>query len=99
MHYPRILTLSAVVVTVGCGPTDERSTPIPSAPQFAHQQDLEGTPDLIVDGARVASSWVIYDENLTAGLCSVEEGEVTPGLRRLLRFTVTAPNIGDADVF
>ena len=62
-------------------------------------QDLEGTADLVVDAAKLASSWVISTEFLSSNLCSVQEGDVPPGTRRLLRFTVTTPNVGDADVF
>jgi hypothetical protein len=41
---------------------------------------------------------VISHETLPATLCSVVEGDVPPGDHYLLRFTVTTPNIGDADV-
>jgi hypothetical protein len=61
--------------------------------------DLEGTPDLIVRSDMISKQWVVRDEELTAGLCSVEEGGVTPGVRRLIRFTVMTPNIGDADLY
>ncbi|MCA1652295.1 MAG: hypothetical protein LC753_19215, partial [Acidobacteria bacterium] len=61
--------------------------------------DLIGTPDLIVRQDKLAEQWVVRDENLSANFCSVEEGGVTPGLRRLLRFTVMTPNIGDADLY
>jgi hypothetical protein len=60
--------------------------------------DLEGMPDLVVDASRLASSWVITNEYLSPNLCSVQEGDVPPGDRRLLRFTVETPNQGDADV-
>ncbi|MEA2603477.1 MAG: hypothetical protein QOF89_4469 [Acidobacteriota bacterium] len=56
-------------------------------------------PDLIVDTVTLQHNWVVRDENLPADFCSVIEGEVTPGLRRLIRFTVTTPNIGAADVY
>lgn len=61
--------------------------------------DLVGTPDLIVDTNLLASQWVVRDEKLAADACSVIEGGVTPGLRRLIRFTVSTPNLGDADLF
>jgi len=54
--------------------------------------------DLVVRSDKLAEQWVVRDENLTAGLCSVEEGNITPGVRRLLRFTVMTPNVGDADI-
>ena len=56
-------------------------------------------PDLIVDASKTTNSWRVKDEYLAANLCSREEGNVTPGTHRVLRFTVTTPNIGDADVF
>jgi hypothetical protein len=56
-------------------------------------------PDLVVDYAATAQHWVVRDEKLPAEFCSVQEGGVTPGLRRIIRFTVTTPNIGDADVY
>lgn len=61
--------------------------------------DLDGMPNLIVDEKMLGSQWVVRDENLAASFCSVIEGGVTPGLRRLVRFTVMTPNIGDADIF
>lgn len=62
------------------------------------EPDLEGTPDLIVRSDVLGQQWVVRDENLDASFCSVEEGGITPGLRRLVRFTVMTPNIGDADI-
>ena len=56
-------------------------------------------PDLIVQASATQNSWRVKDEFLSASLCSVEEGNVTPGNHRVLRFTVTTPNVGDADVF
>ncbi len=57
-----------------------------------------GLPDLIVDTDMLQRQWVVRDEKLSATFCSVIEGEVQPGLRRLVRFTVMTPNIGDADI-
>ena len=56
-------------------------------------------PDLVVDEKATAQHWVVREEKLPAEFCSVQEGGVTPGLRRIIRFTVTTPNIGSADVF
>ena len=56
-------------------------------------------PDLMVDYQATAQHWVVRQEKLAAEFCSVIEGGVSAGNRRLLRFTVTTPNIGDADVF
>jgi hypothetical protein len=67
--------------------------------QNSREIDLIGTPDLIVRQDMLAGQWVVRDENLPAEFCSVIEGGVTPGLRRVLRFTVMTPNIGDADIY
>jgi hypothetical protein len=61
--------------------------------------DLIGLPDLVVDQDATQQHWVVRTEKLPAEFCSVQEGGVTPGLRRIIRFTVTTPNIGDADVY
>lgn len=61
--------------------------------------DLDGLPDLIVRGDMLGGQWVVRDEKLSATFCSVIEGEVTPGLRRLVRFTVGVANMGDADIY
>jgi hypothetical protein len=62
------------------------------------QLDLDGLPDLKLSD-NLGQQWVVRDEMLGANYCSVIEGNVQPGLRRLVRFTVTINNIGDADVF
>jgi hypothetical protein len=58
----------------------------------------QGLPDLTVDAKTLQSHWVVRDENLPADYCSVVEGGVTPGMHRLIRFTVTTPNVGSADI-
>lgn len=55
-------------------------------------------PDLIVDQASLRQHWVVRTEDLPASFCSVEEGGITPGEHQLVRFTVSTPNIGDADL-
>ena len=66
-------------------------------PVTAESRKLTG-PDLIVREDLIRQQWVVRDETLSATACSVIEGEVTPGVRRLLRFTVMTPNIGDTDI-
>jgi hypothetical protein len=94
---PRRLTalLAAGLLAAACTSLDR---PVVS-PEFAHVQDLDGTPDLIVDPKVLATSWVVYDQELKESFCTLQEGGVPPGKHRVLRFTVTTPNIGDADVF
>ena len=59
----------------------------------------EGLPDLIVRSDVLRDHWLVRIEDLLASFCSVEEGEITPGTHKLVRFTVTTPNIGTADIF
>ncbi len=97
----RLLAMTCLITfgaLAACVP-DRPTAPSLPGPQYAHVQDLDGTPDLIVDAKRLADSWVVYDETFDAGVCSVVEGGVLAGEHRVVRFTVTTPNIGDADVF
>jgi hypothetical protein len=98
---PSVLpSLLAAAAMLSCAPTDTPvSPPEPSYSIINNKLDLDGTPDLVVREDITASQWVVRDEKLAAGLCSVEEGNVTPGVRRVIRFTVTTPNVGDADLY
>src|SRR5512138_2315025 len=55
-------------------------------------------PDLVVRQDMLDSQWVVRVEKLAATACSVIEGDVQPGDRRLVRFTVGTANIGNADI-
>jgi len=61
--------------------------------------DTVGLPDLIVDSKATQNNWLTRVEDFPANFCSMQEGGVTPGTHTVLRFTVTTPNIGNADVF
>jgi hypothetical protein len=61
--------------------------------------DTVGLPDLVVDAKATQNNWLVRVEDFPADFCSVIEGGVTPGTHAVLRFTVTTPNIGNADVF
>ena len=61
--------------------------------------DTDGLPDLIVDSKATQNNWLVRVEDFPADFCSVVEGGVVPGTHTVIRFTVTTPNIGDADVF
>ena len=97
-------TLLATLALVAACSTAERSAISPTG-AVAFQMndpsrvDTVGQADLIVDRQSTQNNWVVKEENLPANFCSVEEGGVTPGYHKLIRFTVTTPNIGDADVF
>ena len=101
--------LTATVVAAACvaveKPTALHQHP-DDTPRFTHINDPSRVdtgggrlPDLIVDEKATQNSWRVKEETLTGTLCSVEEGNITPGTRRLIRFTVSTPNVGDADVF
>src|SRR6266850_4767926 len=72
-----------------------------AAPAFAGDRppDTNGTPNLIVDAKMLQEHWIVRDEDFVATNCSVVEGDVQPGSHTVLRFTVSTPNIGDADIF
>src|SRR5688572_7711377 len=71
----------------------------PGAQQQKSAPDLDGMPDLLVRKDMLGGQWVVRSETLGANACSVIEGEITPGERLLVRFTVGIANIGDADIF
>lgn len=74
------------------------SLPLVAGDNKNNTPDLDGMPDLIVS-ADLGQQWVVRVEDLPATFCSVEEGGVTPGTHTLVRFTVTTPNIGNADLY
>ena len=98
----RTCFLVAAGLLAACATPSDRGTTaiIPTHPSFDQNTvDTVGLPDLIVDARATQQNWVNRTELLPANFCSVQEGGVTPGEHDLLRFTVTTPNIGDADVF
>lgn len=109
MRRPLLSTaIAASLVVAGCVVAEHRPTAphdrhAPSAAQLNDPASVDTgggrLPDLIVQSSATQNSWRVKDEFLSASFCSVEEGNITPGNRRVLRFTVTTPNVGDADVF
>ena len=83
------MVFAASVLIIGAALAFQRAEAITSAP---------AKPDLIVDQKRLLQNWVVRDEKLSAEACSVQEGGITPGEHRLVRFTVSTPNIGTADL-
>ena len=62
--------------------------------------NLPELPDLTINADRLGSSVVVRTKVFKASDCVVSEGCVAaPGKRKLLRFDVATPNIGDADLF
>src|SRR3989449_10395164 len=99
MRFTPLAALVPLLAVAACTPVERGAVAPPSGPAFAHVQDLDGTPDMIVDAKTLATSWVVYDQELKESFCSIEEANLAPGKYRLLRFTVVTPNIGDADIY
>lgn len=66
-------------------------------PQQVPCSDPRGCPDLVVDAAKLREGG-IYTQTFQETSCSVQEGSVEAGQRRLLRFTFTSPNFGNGDL-
>jgi hypothetical protein len=60
--------------------------------------DPRGCPDLVVEADDLASSWRVESQTFPPDDCSVLEGEVVAGTRRLLRFDSVTPNLGPGDL-
>jgi hypothetical protein len=96
----RTFLLAGCLLAACATPERQTAAIAPTGPVFTQNTvDTDGLPDLIVDAKATQQNWVNRTENLPANFCSVEEGGITPGEHDLLRFTVTTPNIGNADVF
>ena len=98
----RTLALVALALTTACAVSDQPTgVQARSAPSTLDRNtiDLDGLPDLIVDSKATQNNWLVRVEDFPADFCSVQEGGVTPGTHTVIRFTVTTPNIGNADVF
>ncbi len=99
MRLTPLAALAVIVAFSTCTPGDAGRVAAPRLAS-AHDPDLTGAPDLIVDGKALEGSWVVYDQILKEGTCTLEEGGVLdPTIpHRVVRFTVNTPNIGDADI-
>ena len=62
-------------------------------PAFCQSQ-----PDLIVDQAALRQHWIVRTEDFTSTQCDAVEGGISAGSHPIMRFTVSTPNIGDADL-
>lgn len=88
----------SILVLVACSP-ESPVQPESSLALSASQATVDtGLPDLIVDPARLAKSWAIYEQSFPTTSCSVQESGMSPGDHRVLRFTVSTPNVGTGAV-
>jgi len=100
MYKPAFALVSLALLLSCRGETTTESAVIPDGPSLVKNgQDLTGLPDLIVDSKASQNNWVTRVEDFPADFCSVIEGGVNPGTHKVIRFTVTTPNVGNADVF
>src|SRR5260221_2792490 len=99
MRLTPLAALAVIVAFSTCTPSDAGRVAAPGI-AAAHDADFTGAPDLIVDGKALEGSWVVYDQILKEGTCTLEEGGVLDPTvsHRVVRFTVNTPNIGDADI-
>ena len=89
-----------IILVSVCTVTGVLAVPRLTATPASHARATsDNLPDLIVRSDVLRDHWLVRVEDLPATFCSVEEGGVTPGERTLIRFTVTTPNIGNADIF
>ena len=102
MRIHRFFSAAVTAFVAGCG-ADAIGNSDRARPSLSHDPDLTGLPDIVVDPAALATSWVIYNETFEPTACDVIEsppGEpLTAGDHRTLRITVNTPNIGTADLF
>ncbi len=98
----RNLLLAALILTAACVDSDSptaTNSREPSVTATRNAVDTVGLPDLIVDARATQQNWLVRVEDLPSTFCSVQEGGVIAGTHTIVRFTVTTPNVGDADVF
>jgi hypothetical protein len=93
------IALVAAGAAAACNNDGGQSLAAPERMSASASQDLDGTPDLVVDTRTMASSWVVMEEDFVEGQCSVEEGNIPTGRHRSLRFSVLVNNVGDADLY
>jgi Lysyl oxidase len=83
-----LLGVTAVAALVAAG----------TALAVSHVPDNTGTSDLIVDQKILQNHWIVRDESFLADDCAAVEGGISSGEHRVLRFAVSTPNIGTADI-
>lgn len=97
-----LVSLAVLALATACASPDApHATGIPDV-VASHDRNTVNTtslPDLTVDEKATQQNWLVRVEDFPANFCSVQEGGVTAGTHRVMRFTVTTPNIGTGDVF
>ncbi|GEM_PF-6956326 len=101
-----VFTGSVLILYYSCQKKREIPTPLNEEQPVSSvntgnpANELDVLPDLTIDAQRLQSSVIIRTKVFKPGDCAVFEGCVGgSGKRKLLRFDVATPNIGDADLF
>jgi len=84
-----VVGLAFVSVAVGTAPVQAATFSIPCT--------ADGCPDLVLATKR-HRAFSIVDRTFLSTDCAVQEGMVSPGDRTLIRFAVSAANVGEADL-
>lgn len=96
----RLLAFLSITATVACVEANRPTAVSSDEPQHIRNAvDTSALPDLIVDSKATQNNWVTRVEDFPAEFCSVQEGGINAGTHKVIRFTVTTPNIGQGDVF
>lgn len=90
-----LVALAALVVPASVTPAWPFGAGYYQVPCQNH--DLLRCQDLVGDPGNLRNNNIIV-RTFTETSCSVQEGHVTPGTHKLLRFTFTSPNVGASDL-
>lgn len=94
------IALVAAALLAACAPDTPTAVDPGSAALSRGKSSVPNAlPDLIVDARATQNNWVTRVEDFPANFCSVIEGGVSAGTHKVLRFSVTTPNIGQGDVY
>jgi len=87
----------ASFVCLAATPALAQKTPPPPPPSPIY--DNGGLPDLLIDTARLTASLMTQTVTFSSTSCELVEGSIgAAGTRRLLRFDVAIPNLGNGDL-
>jgi hypothetical protein len=95
----RVTSFLFLVLTAACVDANRPTSVNPDVSFVQNGVDTTALPDLIVDSKATQNNWVTRVEDFPANFCSVIEGGVSAGTHKVVRFTVTTPNVGKGDVF
>jgi hypothetical protein len=90
---PPALACLLVALALAAAPPAQASDP----PFVIPCGDARGCPDLLVDDVQLLAGAQTV-EPFSASDCAVQEGSTQAGLRQLMRFTYTSPNLGLGDL-